>query len=302
MGGSTRLLAVAAIFVATSAAAAPQLHTSELAPVLIGGGTAQPPANAVVLSKSAVLIYAPAAETRPLTARPLVLNRDAVTKFAPTATPAALDALLREIMRNSGATVIVKADMVAAAMPSFDITGAVIDRMKGRRDIINYPQAFPVHLLTIDRDAIIKNSKVYRSVQLQADQFVRTAQEELEQEGDKLADEGTELQEKIPSLSPEDAAAQQAAYDAKHAAFEREPAAREQAIKDAIALVDRKVGYAIEAALDKVMKRTGSQIVLLSSATASMPPAHDATGEVLRYLDEALPDVTLKPRTIPAAP
>lgn len=266
------------------------------------GGSSPPPENAVVLSRSAVLAYAPGAETKPVPAKLLVLDRDAIGKYVPASVAKTLDTrldpLLHQILAESGATVIVKVSAVALDQPIFDITSSVIARLNGRHDKIHYPQLLPVHILTIDRDAAIKNSKVYKSVQVQIDHLVNAGVAEMQEEKDQLAQEGTELQQKLPSLSPEDATAQEQAYDAKLQALQNEAAARDQAIKDSLPAVDRKVGFALEGALDKVMKRTGSQIVLMSDAITHMPPAHDATGEALRNLDESLPDVTLKPRSI----
>lgn len=335
---SARALAMAAIFLVT-AAAAPLARPPAISPLLIldqdaifaryaapkadltreMNETARDTArnrDALVLNKSAALLYAPSADlsgdiervldkthsprgpalpgpaAQPLASRPLVLNRAFVKEYvrAPkTGTlDAKIDAQIPGIMRETGATVILDSKSVAIDLPVFDISSAVIARLNGKNLKLSYPQALPVLMLEVNGTAIATESKVGKSIGIQVQYLIRAAQAEFLPRASEIGQE----QAALNSGQPDPAA--MAALEAKRQAYNQDIQARQREIDEAVAVASRKVEIVTGGLLEALMHQHGAGVLLDSSAVAGAPPGLDLTGEAIAALDRALPDVKVE--------
>lgn len=274
--------------------------------------------DVLVLNRSATLLYAPAADmsgdieraldkthtprdaappgsiAQPLISRPLVLNREFIKQFvrAPKSgsLDARIDAQIPAIMRETGATVILDSKAVSLDLPVFDISGAIIERLNGKRLKLTYPQTFPVKMIALNSKTLFLQSKVGQSIQLQVQYLVRAAQADFLPRANEIG----QAEAALNSGTPDPAAT--AAVEARRQAYNDDIKARQKDIDDAVARASRKVEEVTGALLEALMRRHEASIILDSNAVADAPIELDVTGEAVGELDRALPDIKLELR------
>lgn len=272
--------------------------------------------QAFVLKKSATLLYSPTADlsgdieraldkthsprdsappgriAQPLASRPLVLNRAFVKAYVRAPKTGSLDAeigaQIPAIMRETGATVILDSKSVAIDLPVFDISGAVIARLNGKRFKLTYPQTLPVLMLKVNGTAIAMQSRVGKSIGIQVQYLVRAAQAEFVPRASEIG----QAQAALNSGQPDPAAV--AALEAKRQAYNDDIKARQKEIENAVAVASRKVEIVTGGLLEALMRQHGAGVLLDSGAVADAPAGLDLTGEAIAALDRALPDIKVE--------
>ncbi|HUJ03274.1 MAG TPA: OmpH family outer membrane protein [Rhizomicrobium sp.] len=229
--------------------------------------------------------------------RPLVLDRAAAIKFVPQTKSqtidAKVDALLDGAMSKGGATMILNRSAVVVGEPIFDITEDVYDRLTGRNTKIAFPQGAPVRILEIDRDALLADSKVGKSIGVQVNYLVNQAEADFLPRKMDLNKQADEVKAKASSLSPQEYQAEADAYNAALKSFQSDVELRQKVIEDAVLRARRQIETELSAILDRLMQRHGAQLILANDTILYAPANLDITGETVSELDRIMPDIKL---------
>ena len=173
------------------------------------------------------------------------------------------------------------------------------------------PQQQQVQLkfLLIDRQAILRFSKVGQDVARQIDAYGNQAKAEIAGQQKALQAEATKLQQDIAILSPDAKAKKVADFDAKQAAMQAAAQKKEQLIQGGFLKAQQTVAQTLEPILQNLMQQRGANLILDKNAVVYASPqavsAYDITLAAVDQLNQKLPtlkvDLTAPQAAAPAA-
>jgi outer membrane protein len=163
------------------------------------------------------------------------------------------------------------------------------------------PQGVPMpKILVIDRQALLRNSKVGQSIALQVQAMTKSAESELRGENESLRREGAALQQQVAILAPDVKAQKIKAFEAKQAAFQQKVQLRQNQIRYGVAMAQRQVEMVAGPIVQQIMQQHGANLMIDRQAIVVGAPGLDITQAAIQQLDQKLPAVKVQLATPPA--
>jgi Skp family chaperone for outer membrane proteins len=163
------------------------------------------------------------------------------------------------------------------------------------------PQGAPMpKILVIDRQALLRNSKVGQSIAQQVQAMTKSAEAELKGESESLRKEGAALQQQVAILAPDVKAQKIKAFEAKQAAFQQRVQLRQNQIRYGVAMAQRQVEMVAGPIVQGIMQQRGANLMIDRQAIVVGAPGLDITQAAIQALDQKLPTVKVQLATPPA--
>ena len=161
-------------------------------------------------------------------------------------------------------------------------------------------------ILLIDRQAILRFSKVGQDVARQVETYSNQAKAELAGQQKALQAEAAKLQQDIAILSPDAKAKKVAEFDAKQNSLQANAQKKEQMIQGGLMKAQQTIGQALEPILQTLMQQRGANIILDRTAVVYAAQqtvgAFDITQPAVDMLNQKLPALKVDLSSPPAAP
>jgi Skp family chaperone for outer membrane proteins len=162
------------------------------------------------------------------------------------------------------------------------------------------PQGFPMpKILVIDRQALLRQSKVGQSIAQQVQGLTKSAEIELKGENESLRREGASLQQQVAILAPDVRAQKVKAFEAKQAAFQAKVQLRQNQIRYGVAMAQRQVETVAGPIVQGLMMERGANLMIDRQAIVIGAPGLDVTPVAIQRLDQKLPSVKVQLATPP---
>ena len=155
-------------------------------------------------------------------------------------------------------------------------------------------------ILVIDRQALLRQSKVGTSIAQQVQGLTKAAESELKGENESLRREGAALQQQVAILAPDVKAQKIKAFEAKQAAFQAKVQLRQNQIRYGVAMAQRQVETVAGPIVQGLMMERGANLMIDRQAIVIGAPGLDVTPVAIQRLDQKLPTVKVQLATPPA--
>jgi outer membrane protein len=155
-------------------------------------------------------------------------------------------------------------------------------------------------ILIIDRQALLRQSKVGQDIARQVQDLTKSAEAELKGENESLAREGQALQQQVAILAPDVKAQKIKAFESKRAAFSQKVQLRQNQIRYGVAMAQRQVEMVAGPIVQSIMQQRGANLMIDRQAIVIGAPGLDVTPDAIRMLDQKLPTVKVQLATPPA--
>ena len=170
------------------------------------------------------------------------------------------------------------------------------------------PPPAPVQqkILLIDRQAILRFSKVGQDVARQIEAMGNQAKGEIAGQQKALQAEATQLQQQIAILAADAKAQKVKAFEAKQAGMQAAAQRKEQAIQGGFMIAQQTIAKALEPILQNLMQQRGANMILDKNALVYASPqavqAFDITQPAIDQLNQKLPSLKVSQASPPSAP
>jgi len=202
-------------------------------------------------------------------------------------------------MKNSSTLIQFVAAAAIGALASLSFAGVPALAQQGRP-----PAAAPLaqpKILTIDRQAILRFSKVGQSIVSQVNAYTQSAESQFKAEQESLQHEGAALQQQVAILAPDVRAQKIKAFQAKEAAFRQKVDARQSQIQGGVMQARMQVQQALGPIVQGIMvERQGNILLDRSMVVFSTLNDIDVTRIAIQRLDQKLPTVKVQLVSAPA--
>lgn len=145
--------------------------------------------------------------------------------------------------------------------------------------------------LFVDVNQILTDSKAFKSVKEQMDQYTSKFQQGMSAKETELKAEETQLKDQQQKLAP-------TVFETKREAFEKKVNELQQEIMNQNATLQNSYQAALKTIQDQLSKilkeRYPGQVVMASNVAMSYPDNLDITKDVLQELDRKIPTVAVK--------
>jgi Skp family chaperone for outer membrane proteins len=156
-------------------------------------------------------------------------------------------------------------------------------------------------ILVIDRQAILRFSKVGQDIVRQVNSYTQTAESQFKAEQDGLQREGQALQQQVAILAPDVRAQKIRAFQAKEAAFRQKVEGRQSQIQGGVAQARQQVEQALGPIVQGIMLERQANLLLdRSMVVLSTVGDIDVTRIAIQRLDQKLPSVRVQLVSAPA--
>ena len=155
-------------------------------------------------------------------------------------------------------------------------------------------------ILVIDRNAILRASKVGQDIVRQVTGLTRSAESEFRAQSDSLQKEGRALQQQVAILAPDVKAKKIRDFQSKQAAFQRKVEARQGLIQGGLLKARQQVETALGPILQGIMQERGANLLLDRGAIVLGTVNIDITGVAVQRLDQKMPSVKVQLTPLPA--
>lgn len=171
----------------------------------------------------------------------------------------------------------------------------------------NKPHAAPAtgqvpapKIIVIDRQAILRASKVGQDIVRQVNSYTTQAENEFRAQNDALQKESAALQQQVAILAPDVRAQKVKAFQAKEAAFKQKVEARQSLIQGGVLKARQQVEAALGPILQGIMQERGANLLLDRGAVVLGMVDIDVTQLAVQRLDQKLPTVKVQLVAAPA--
>lgn len=168
----------------------------------------------------------------------------------------------------------------------------------------NPPPAPPQKILLIDRQAILRFSKVGQDVARQIETMGNQAKGEIAGQQKALQAEAQQLQQQIAILAADAKAKKVQAFEAKQAGMQVAAQRKEQAIQGGFMTAQQTIAKTLEPILQNLMQQRGANMILDKNALVYASPqavqAFDITQPAIEQLNQKLPSLKVSLATPPA--
>jgi Skp family chaperone for outer membrane proteins len=170
----------------------------------------------------------------------------------------------------------------------------------------NPPQPMPQRILLIDRQAILRFSKVGQDVAHQVEAYGNQAKGEIAGQQRALQAEAQQLQQQIAILAADAKAKKVQAFEAKQAGLQAAAQKKEQAIQGGFLNAQQTIAKTLEPILQGLMQQRGANMILDKNAMVYASPeavqAFDITQPAIEQLNQKLPALKVVLATPPVPP
>lgn len=166
------------------------------------------------------------------------------------------------------------------------------------------PPAPSQKILLIDRQAILRFSKVGQDVARQIETMGNQAKGEIAGQQRALQAEAQQLQQQIAILAADAKAKKVQAFEAKQAGMQAAAQRKEQAIQGGFMTAQQTIAKTLEPILQNLMQQRGANMILDKNALVYASPqavqAFDITQPAIEQLNQKLPNLKVSMATPPA--
>ena len=156
-------------------------------------------------------------------------------------------------------------------------------------------------ILVIDRQAILRFSKVGQDIVRQVNGFTQAAEGQFKSEQESLQKEGQALQQQVAILAPDVRNQKIRAFQAKEAAFRQKVEARQNQIQGGVLQARQQVEQALGPIVQGIMLERQANLLLdRSMVVVSTVSDIDVTRTAIQRLDQRLPTVRVQLVSMPA--
>jgi Skp family chaperone for outer membrane proteins len=156
-------------------------------------------------------------------------------------------------------------------------------------------------ILVIDRQAILRFSKVGQDIVRQVNGYTQTAESQFKAEQDGLQREGQSLQTQVAILAPDVRNQKIKGFQAKEAAFRQKVETRQSQIQGGVQVARQQVETALGPIVQGIMIERQANILLdRSMVVLSTVGDIDVTRLAIQRLDQKLPTVKVQLVSVPA--
>lgn len=153
-------------------------------------------------------------------------------------------------------------------------------------------QAAPMpKILVIDRAAILRASKVGKSIVQQVNAYTKSAESDFKGESDALRKEGQQLQQQVAILAPDVKAKRIQAFESKQQSFQKKVEDRQGKIQGGVLKARQQVEQALGPILQGIMAERGANLLLDRNAVVLGTVDVDITQTAIQRLDQKMPSV-----------
>ncbi len=150
-------------------------------------------------------------------------------------------------------------------------------------------------ILVIDRNLVLRGSKVGQDIARQVQGYTQSAEAELKGEAEGLRKEGGALQQQVAILAPDVKNQKIKAFQAKQAAFQQKVQQRQGQIQYGVLLARKQIDQALGPIIQGIMQERGANLLLDRSAVIfGTNSAFDITPVAIQRLDQKLPTVKVQ--------
>ena len=155
-------------------------------------------------------------------------------------------------------------------------------------------------IIVIDRQAILRASKVGQDIVRQVNAYTTQAENEFRAQNEALQRESAALQQQVAILAPDVRAQKVKAFQAKEAAFKQKVEARQSLIQGGVLKARQQVEAALGPILQGIMQERGANLLLDRGAVVLGMVDIDVTQLAVQRLDQKLPTVKVQLVAAPA--
>jgi Skp family chaperone for outer membrane proteins len=168
----------------------------------------------------------------------------------------------------------------------------------------NPPPPMPQRILLIDRQAILRFSKVGQDVAHQVETYGNQAKGEIAGQQKALQAEAQQLQQQIAILAADAKAKKVQAFEAKQAGLQAAAQKKEQSIQGGFLVAQQTIAKTLEPILQSLMQQRGANMILDKNALVYASPdavkAFDITQPAIEQLNQKLPALKVSLAAPPA--
>jgi len=155
-------------------------------------------------------------------------------------------------------------------------------------------------ILVIDRQAILRFSKVGQDISRQVNSYTQSAESQFKAEQEGLQKEGQALQQQVAILSPDVRNQKIRAFQAREAAFRQKVETRQNQIQGGVQVARQQVEQALGPIVQGVMLERQANLLLdRSMVVLSTVGDIDVTRIAIQRLDQKLPAVKVQLVNLP---
>jgi Skp family chaperone for outer membrane proteins len=155
-------------------------------------------------------------------------------------------------------------------------------------------------ILVIDRNAILRVSKVGQNIVQQVNAYTQAAEKEFKGTAASLRSQQSQLQQQVAILAPDVKAKKIKAFEGQQQAFQQKVQMRQAQIQGGVAQARQQVEAALGPILQQLMAERHANLLLDRQAIVLGTVNVDITGAAVQRLDQKLP--TLKVQLVTPSP
>lgn len=156
-------------------------------------------------------------------------------------------------------------------------------------------------ILVIDRNAILRASKVGQDIMRQVNDYTKGAETSFRAEGEALQREGRALQQQVAILAPDVKAKKIRDFQNKQASFQRKVESRQGLIQGGVFKARQQVETALGPILKGIMMERGANLLLDRSSIVLGTVNIDITSVAVQRLDQKMPTAKVDLVALPPA-
>jgi Skp family chaperone for outer membrane proteins len=156
-------------------------------------------------------------------------------------------------------------------------------------------------ILVVDRQAILRFSKVGQDIVRQVNAYTQAAENEFKSQRDSLQKEQAAIQQQMAILAPDVREQKRKAFEAKVAAFQQKVQSRQSEIQGGVLQARQQVEQALAPVLQGIMQERQANLLLDRAAVVLGTIDIDVTKVAVQRLDQKLPSVKVQLVSLPAS-
>jgi Skp family chaperone for outer membrane proteins len=149
-------------------------------------------------------------------------------------------------------------------------------------------------ILVIDRNAILRSSKVGQSIVQQVNGYSQAAEKEFKGQADSLRSQEQQLQQQVAILAPDVKAKKIKAFQAQQQAFQDKVQTRQAQIQGGVLQARQQVEKALGPILQGILQERHANLLLDRNAVVLGTVNVDITGVAVQRLDQKMPYVKVQ--------
>ncbi len=204
---------------------------------------------------------------------------------------------LDKLAASRHADFILRRDAVVIGLPGLDMTARVANSAVEADVPVPETDAPVARIAILDRQGLLQNSAVGKSIAAQVRTLTRKAVDELRPENAALKEEGELLQQEAADIPSDEKERRMADFKQRQYAFALKVQKRQNQIRMAVALAQRRVEQVAGPIVQQITKDSGANMVVDRMAVVVGDNALDMTALATEKLNAAMPtiDLTLPP-------